>query len=135
MCAEYIALGYEPLARLISAELAAAAAAAHLAAAAAHLAAAAAYFATTAVYLAAAAVYVAAAGNEVISVFSTNQLLTNETTEMMGMPFFLERPGVCVTSYDKLDQVIPSSALAFSQRNKRDAVSERMPWPCLHRPS
>lgn len=47
-------------------------------------------------------------GDEVIFMFFTNKLLTDETKEMMNMQFFSERPGLCVTSYDELDQVIPS---------------------------
>lgn len=47
-------------------------------------------------------------GNEVVYVFFTNKRLTDETKKAMGEQFFLDRPGLCVTSYDELDHVIPS---------------------------
>lgn len=47
-------------------------------------------------------------GNEVVYVFFTNKRLADETKAAMDVQFFLDRPGLCVTSYDELDQVIPS---------------------------
>lgn len=47
-------------------------------------------------------------GNEVMYMFFTNKRLTDEAEAMMDQQFFLERPGLCVTSFDELDEVIPS---------------------------
>lgn len=47
-------------------------------------------------------------GNEVMYMFFTNKRLTDEAKAMMDQQFFLERPGLCVTSFDELDEVIPS---------------------------
>lgn len=47
-------------------------------------------------------------GDEMIFMFFTNKRLSDDTKESMDVQFFLDRPGLCVTSLDELSQVVPS---------------------------
>lgn len=47
-------------------------------------------------------------GDEMIFMFFTNKRLSDDTKQLMDVQFFLDRPGLCVTSLDELNQVIPS---------------------------
>lgn len=47
-------------------------------------------------------------GNEVIYLFFTNKRLSSDTRRLMNSQFFLDRPGLCVTSFDEIGEVIPS---------------------------
>lgn len=47
-------------------------------------------------------------GDEMLFMYFSNKRLSDDTKKAMDAQFFLDRPGLCVTSFEEIDQVIPS---------------------------